>query len=283
MEEQPPEVEDEDEDEDVVEEDADRLLDDDEEEDNEGSVQRLCALMSNTLFLGFDAHVKALEHARARRREALAFKSAVEEDVATVDEGAAKKTQDELDGLGVWMPGDVYRGDVNMRTLQKLLGRVDARGFERSAQQLEVCANRASAQMRRSHSGSAPLQFHQAFMKAAARVIYKGEWETERPMIMEKYGWERCNSEVLISTPRRFGKTYSIVRARNHLCASLLKPSLCAQAIFCACLAMSFGAIAAQTKRRKRLPTPARTRRSGDCRLFACAPRQPQAPRAGAR
>ena len=86
--------------------------------------------------------------------------------MATVDEGAAKKTQDELDGLGVWMPGDVYRGDVNMRTLQKLLGRVDARGFERSAQQLEACANHANAQTRRSHSGSAPLQFHQAFMKA---------------------------------------------------------------------------------------------------------------------
>ena len=112
----------EEEEEDVIEEDADRLLDD-EGEDNEGSVQRLCALMSNTLFLGFDAHVKALEHARARRREALAFKSAVEEDAAVVDEGSVKKTQDELDGLGVWMPGDVYRGDVNMRTLQKLLAR----------------------------------------------------------------------------------------------------------------------------------------------------------------
>ena len=41
-------------------------------------------------------------------------------------------------------------------------------------------------------------------------------------MIMEKYGWERCNSEVLISTPRRFGKTFSI-------------------AIFCACLALAVG------------------------------------------
>ena len=180
------------------EEEAGRMLD--EEEDNEGSVQRLCQLMSNTLFLGFEAHVKALEHAREQRREALAFKSAVEEDAEMIDEGAAKKTQDELDGLGVWMPGDKYTGDINMRTLQKLLARVDARGFERSAQQLE---------------------FHQAFMKAAARVIYKGDWETDRPMIMEKYGWERCNSEVLISTPRRFGKTYSIVRARDHPCASL--------------------------------------------------------------
>ena len=201
------------------EEEAGRMLDD--EEDNEGSAQRLCRLMSNTLFLGFEGHVKALERAREQRREALAFKSAVEEDAEMIDEGAAKKTQDELDGLGVWMPGDKYTGDINMRTLQKLLARVDARGFERSAQQLEVCANRANARMRRSHFGSAPSQFHQAFMKAAARVIYKGDWETDRPMIMEKYGWERCNSEVLISTPRRFGKTYSIVRARNHSCASL--------------------------------------------------------------
>ena len=41
-------------------------------------------------------------------------------------------------------------------------------------------------------------------MKAAARVIYRGDWETDRPMIMDKYGWTKCNSEVLISTPRRF-------------------------------------------------------------------------------
>ena len=88
-----------------------------------------------------------------------------------------------------------------MRTLQKLLTRIDQRGYERSAQQLE---------------------FHVAFMKAAARVIYRGSWETERPAIMKKYGWETSNSEVLISTPRRFGKTFSI-------------------AIFCACLALSFG------------------------------------------
>lgn len=88
-------------------------------------------------------------------------------------------------------------------------------------------------------------QFHVAFMKAAARVIYRGSWETERPAIMKKFGWEKSNSEVLIrrvchsaclsrdayhslarfccrSTPRRFGKTFSI-------------------AIFCACLALAFG------------------------------------------
>ena len=45
-------------------------------------------------------------------------------------------------------------------------------------------------------------QFHTAFMKAAARVIYRGSWETERPAIMKKYGWEKSNSEVLIRCVR---------------------------------------------------------------------------------
>ena len=149
---------------------------------------RLCALMSDAIFKGFERHVQELMEARKRRQEALAFKSAVEEEGAAADEeGGAAQTQDELDGMGVQLPTDKWRGDTNMRTLQKLLSRVDARGFERSAQQLE---------------------FHQAFMKAAARVIYRGDWETDRPMIMDKYGWTKCNSEVLISTPRRFGKTF---------------------------------------------------------------------------
>ncbi|MBN38446.1 MAG: hypothetical protein CMI29_08275 [Opitutae bacterium] len=50
-------------------------------------------------------------------------------------------------------------------------------------------------------------------MKAAARVIYRGSWETERPAIMKKYGWEKSNSEVLISTPRRFGVRLAVARA----------------------------------------------------------------------
>lgn len=163
-----------------------------EEEEATPAVHRRCGLLSNALFEGFDTHVDALIQARKRRQEALAFRSAIEDGgTAGADEpggGGGTQTQDELDGMGVKLPTDQWQGDTNMRTLQKLLARVDARGFERSAQQLE---------------------FHEAFMKAAARVIYKGSWETDRPMIMEKFGWDRCNSEVLISTPRRFGKTFS--------------------------------------------------------------------------
>jgi hypothetical protein len=201
--------------------------DDEDEEEEPANVDEEDALLSSTLFNAFDTHVAKLDAARLKRIEALSFKSALEDD----GDGELNQdaTQDEIDGLGVWMPGDEFQGDVNYRTLQKLLTRVDQRGFERSAQQLE---------------------FHVAFMKAAARVIYRGSWETERPAIMKRYGWEKSNSEVLIrctppltpttlitlivrgreihvllrlrSTPRRFGKTFSCVPrvpACQHACS----------------------------------------------------------------
>ena len=180
-----------------------------EEEPLEGIVEdEEDALLSSALFRAFDAHVDALDTARKKRIEALSFKSALEDDgEAEINEDA---TQDEIDGLGVWQAGDEFQGDVNYRTLQKLLTRVDQRGFERSAQQLE---------------------FHVAFMKAAARVIYRGSWETERPAIMKKFGWEKSNSEVLISTPRRFGKTFSCAYCPHHSPAHVLTMPTCLAAL----------------------------------------------------
>jgi len=153
------------------------------EEEEDLDAESVDQLISNALFAKFEKHVRAIQEARAARQELLSFKSALE------DEGNAAKVSadaslDERDALGVRMPGDNFQGDTNMRTLQKLLTRVDQRGFERSSQQLE---------------------FHEAFLKAAARVIYRGDWETEKPAIMRQHGWETSNSEVLISTPRRFG------------------------------------------------------------------------------
>ena len=161
-----------------------------EAEEEEGGEED--ALIHDALFKSFESHVERLDAARLRRIETLSFKSALEDDGKDeVNEGA---TQDEIDGLGVWMPGDEYQGDVNYRTLQKLLTRVDQRGFERSSQQLE---------------------FHVAFLKAAARVIYRGSWETERPAIMRKHGWEKSNSEVLIRCARAHARTHA--RTLSHL------------------------------------------------------------------
>ena len=39
--------------------------------------------------------------------------------------------------------------------------------------------------------------------------MYREDWGVQKPRIMQKHGWESCPGEVLISTPRRFGKTFS--------------------------------------------------------------------------
>ena len=217
------------------------------EEEGEGEgeenldAESIDRLISNALFAKFEQHVRAIEDARAARQELLSFKSALE-DEGNKAEVSADASLDERDMLGVRMPGDHFQGDTNMRTLQKLLTRVDQRGFERSSQQLEArSAPHRFARM--SFTRVMRAQFHEAFLKAAARVIYRGDWETEKPAIMRQNGWETSNSEVLISTPRRFGKTFSCVRRPLCPLTRVLIPShlLGSIAIFCACLSLAFG------------------------------------------
>ena len=50
------------------------------------------------------------------------------------------------------------------------------------------------------------MAFHSSFERCVSRVIYKSDWGKDRPAIMKHNKWDRCSSEVLISTPRRFGK-----------------------------------------------------------------------------
>ena len=171
-----------------------------EEEDPEAlyEQQKEDLLINDALFRSFEMHVECLDAARLRRIETLSFKSALEDDgKEEINEDA---TQDEIDGLGVWLAGDEFQGDVNMRTLQKLLTRVDQRGFERCVYTNPLCVSTTPCALPRCVAirSAQQLEFHVAFMKAAARVIYKGSWETERPAIMKRYGWETSNSEVLI-------------------------------------------------------------------------------------
>ena len=117
---------------------------------------RLCAYMSNALFRRFDAHVDDLVSARRRRQEALAFRSAVEEGGGAMEDevgASGTQTQDELDGLGVKLPTDVWQGDCNMRTLDKLLARVDARGFERCAFRSNRCVSARRTRLSWCHAG----------------------------------------------------------------------------------------------------------------------------------
>lgn len=142
----------------------------------------------------FTKHANAMRESSRARRDAVRLRSVVDDDHDAV-------AVDIRDTLGVPQPQDKWQGCTNLRTLRTLLSIVDDRGFERSPHQ---------------------IAFHSAFERCVSRVVYKKDWGTSRPAIMRKNEWKRCSSEVLISTPRRFGKTFSI-------------------AIFCACLALSFG------------------------------------------
>ena len=57
-------------------------------------------------------------------------------------------------------------------------------------------------------------EFHNHYLRACARVFFKlepsGSFERAHKRILEINGWDVLNQEVLISTPRRFGKTISI-------------------------------------------------------------------------
>ena len=140
----------------------------------------------------FERHHERMIVRARERRAAVALTN-------LVDAGRVKTSVSEDDLLGKRLPRDEFQGDTNFRTLKALLKKVDERGFERSAHQLE---------------------FHENFFKASARVMYKDDWGVQKPRIMQKHGWEACPGEVLISTPRRFGKTFSI-------------------AIFCACFLLT--------------------------------------------
>jgi hypothetical protein len=95
---------------------------------------------------------------------------------------------------------DRFTGCARLRILQSLLSVIDENGFERSNHQ---------------------LLFHQKFMQACGRVLYREEWPVHRDAIMKHNGWETAPSECMVSTPRRFGKTFAV-------------------AMFCVCMALSF-------------------------------------------
>ena len=151
-------------------------------------------VFSQVIFNEFESHSAAVRKRARERQEAVRLR-------ATVDDHTAAAVVDIRDTLGVRLPQDTWEGCTNLRTLRTLLSIVDDRGFERSPHQ---------------------MAFHSSFERCVSRVIYKKDWATARPAIMKHNGWNKCSSEVLISTPRRFGKTFSI-------------------AIFAACLALSFG------------------------------------------
>ena len=144
----------------------------------------------------FADHCTHLREARRRRRRALAVNTVVpspaEADPDPTTSAAAASAIVPSSAfaaeVGVALETDKYEGDCVLRTLRQLLSMIDDRGFARSPQQ---------------------CQFHDAFIRATSRVMYRQDWSKSKPMIMEHNQWDDCPSQILVSTPRRFGKTFS--------------------------------------------------------------------------
>ena len=88
-------------------------------------------LMSDSLFMEFERHEADVRNAHARRREALRFQTTAADMEKTLTATSIGMVKDMSEGLGTRLPGDEFQGDVNYRTLQALLTRIDQRGFER--------------------------------------------------------------------------------------------------------------------------------------------------------
>lgn len=158
--------------------------------------------VSDAIRAAFAFHSQHLREARRKRREALKIQTVVPENTPVADamdaqpeshaltvfEGGSSSAQATAD-FGELLPSDKYEGDAVLRTLHKLLSMVDDRGFARSPQQ---------------------VQFHDSFIRACSRVMYRADWSMEKPQIMRRNQWEDCPPQILVSTPRRFGKTFSI-------------------------------------------------------------------------
>lgn len=88
---------------------------------------------------------------------------------------------------------EVANGWTRMAKCRTGLEALDRRGWQRSFHQ---------------------KQFHEQFIRSCARVFWKtekpGQFARDHKTILEYNGWESLPQEMLISTPRRFGKTISV-------------------------------------------------------------------------
>lgn len=82
-------------------------------------------------------------------------------------------------------------GDAQLTRLYNQLHRIDRLEYPRSHHQ---------------------KQFHECFVKASLRSMYGDEFAVREKELLARFGCRRFRTEVMIVTPRRFGKTYSVAQ-----------------------------------------------------------------------
>lgn len=134
---------------------------------------------SNRTMHALSAHIAACETAESTHR-VVASQSALSSRLAGLREQNSKGTQRKT---------PMQR----MRECRDALALLDTTGWNRSFHQ---------------------RQFHEDFLKACTRTFWKmepiGSFAKMHQKVLQENSWEHLAQEVLISTPRRFGKTISV-------------------------------------------------------------------------
>ena len=131
-----------------------------------------------TLFVSIDAVIlKARSAGDAKRSERARTKTALERHMMGVTQTAEEK----------------LNGVQRIQKCRDALSALDRRGWDRSFHQ---------------------RMFHEVYLKSCVRIFFKrdgpGAFARNHNRVLELNGWDSTPQEVLVSTPRRFGKTISV-------------------------------------------------------------------------
>ena len=137
----------------------------------------------------FDEHCSSLSRLAIARRGRLGLQIVTRQVAAAISDNTGECV------THARLPTDRFMGDARLRSVYGLLREIDGRGYERSNHQ---------------------ARFHDAFIRACSRVLYREEWAVHRDAIRELNKWDETPSEIMISTPRRFGKTFRYERLEPH-------------------------------------------------------------------
>lgn len=98
-----------------------------------------------------------------------------------------------------------------MQFMQNIKSIERSTGFTRMQRCRDALSSLDTTKWRRSYHQSL---FHEDFLRACTRIFWKtepdGQFARDHRYILEYNGWDHLDQEMLVSTPRRFGKTISI-------------------------------------------------------------------------
>ena len=88
-------------------------------------------------------------------------------------------------------------------------------GAMNGIRRIQLCRGALDALDRRGWNRSFHQRlFHEEYLKSCARIFFKrdgpGEFAKNHNRVLELNGWDSTPQEILVSTPRRFGKTISV-------------------------------------------------------------------------